>query len=97
MVKIIHEHLDNRLDLQEEASTELEQLLDGINLDLLVKNPRAELAAAAQGAMQLVQEFGEDAAREGVRFANVVKKRIEDEKEIPVEAGDDPKKNAGEL
>lgn len=91
--KVIHTHLDNRLDIQETAAGEVEKIVSGINVVAILKDPQMELALAAQEALRICEKSAQDAATEGVRFARDVRQRIEDEKTIIFEKSKDPSLN----
>lgn len=97
MDKLIHRHLDNRLDIQEEAAAKVEGILERIDLKSLMRNPEAELARVANEAMKTAHSYAQRAATEGVRFAGEVKKKDEADKKIFFQDTADPKANEGEL
>lgn len=92
MDRIIHGHLDARLDIQEKASETVEQHLR-FNFDALLKNPEAELARVASDALKIVEGFASDAAQEGLSFAKKVKLREEQDRPIVFTDSKDPNLN----
>jgi hypothetical protein len=73
--KIIHKHLDNRLDLQEASTKMMDGVLSDISIKSILKDPTGELARIAHIAMGITETFANDAAKEGLRFASDVKKK----------------------
>ena len=72
MDKILHKHLDNRLDIQESAKKMLEAVLDSIDLKAVVTKPEAELARIGHVAMGIAEAHAREAVEEGQRFAKEV-------------------------
>lgn len=97
MDKIIHKHLNNRLDLQESASKTSAALLGSVDLNAVLEAPEAELARVIQQTMFVVEEYAPDAAKEGLRFANEAKERHSKDKPIVYQDSQDPKLNEGQL
>lgn len=75
MDKAIHKHLDNRLDIQDEAAKMLEEVLASIDLKRAIKDPRKELAGIAHVAMGVAEAHAKDAMDEGIRFAREVREK----------------------
>lgn len=97
MDKIIHKHLNARLDLQEEASKSVLNLLGAIDLNAVIKNPEVELAKVTQQALFIAEEFAPEAAMEGLRFALEAQARHKKDKPIVYQDSTDPKLNEGKL
>ena len=91
MDKLIHRHLDARMDIQEVASEQLQSLVGSMSLDAILKNPEQELARLGMQALEIVKERSQDAADEGQRFAAEIK---EAGKIKPVEEDAGAKDNA---
>lgn len=95
MDKILHEHLDNRLDIQEAMTVKVDEALVKVpNIGQFIKSPGTAFAALAKTAMEIAQDFAQDAAHEGVRFAKKVQKRVDDDKAIEVQPAGDGTTNA---
>lgn len=97
MDKVIHRHLDKRMDIQEKVADKAEAAVDDLDLDALLSNPERELSRVAKVAMVLVHGNAQEAATEGQRFAREVKKKDDEDKEILFQKTRDPKANEGEL
>lgn len=93
MDKIIHRHLDNRMDIQESATKMVEEALDSINLRKIIKNPKAELSRVGHIALGVAEAHARDAVDEGVRFA----KEARAKGPVLLQKSDDPKLNEGDL
>jgi len=97
MDQVIHRHLNNRMDIQESASGAALSAVDGINFALLMQDPHAELARVAKDAMVAVYTFTQEAAHEGLRFADEVKVKDAADKKITFVDSNDPHANKGQL
>lgn len=97
MDNVIHEHLDNRIIMQNKAVAAVERVVDGLSLDALMANPQAELLRITEAAALITQAATGEAAREGLRFAKAVKKKDAQDKGIEYVDSSDPKLNKGEL
>lgn len=97
MDKIIHDHLDRRLELQDKAAEALDKAFEQMSIDALLANPQQELERIAELAQAIGSAAIKEAAKEGVRFAKAVKKRDAQDKGIIYEDSDNPRENAGEL
>ena len=93
MDKLIHGHLDRRLDIQEAASEVVDKhmLMD---IDALIEHPERELARVAMDVMTIVEGFSFDAVKEGRRFANEVRERDKQDRPILFQKTGDPEANA---
>ena len=97
MDKLIHTHLNNRMDIQESASAAALAAVDQIDFKSLLADPQAELARVAQEAMVSVYTFTQEAAHEGLRFADAVKKKDQEDKKVVFVDSNNPELNKGEL
>lgn len=93
MDKIIHKHLDRRMDLQDSATAMLDEVLNAIDLRKLLRGPKQELGNVAHVALGVAEAHAKDAVKEGIRFAKEVKAKGA----VTVDKSKDPNLNEGEL
>lgn len=97
MDKIIHKHLDNRIEIQDKLAGKIDKLIEEINIDRLIANPKAELNRVSKVALIETERLTEKAADEGIRFGQEVKKRDKQDKDVKFIKSKDPNLNKGEL
>lgn len=73
MDKVIHRHLDRRLDIQEEAAGDIDRILASLDLRKVLKDPKRALVDIGVQAMSVAEAHSKAAIEEGSRFAKEVR------------------------
>lgn len=88
--RVIHKHLDRMDAIEDSLKEEIERIINSINVDLILKNPDAELMMIiAMIKRTLLDDFIPLALEEGVKLSQDIKK----DGEIVVEDSNNPNLN----
>jgi hypothetical protein len=95
METIVNKHVDKLETIEAEVEKLVGQVLKRVNIKALMLTPRAELDRVnAEVYDEYLKTHVPEALKAGVDFAQMVKNKIEADKEIPVPDTGNPKLNA---
>jgi hypothetical protein len=86
--KVIVDHYKKIKELEESLKAEVDEIINLIDVDALIDDPKSELDYVSGEVIQLIEdEFIERAAELGVEFGKMIDSKIDRGKEIVVETG----------
>lgn len=89
--KTIHSHLDEMDILEEKFKAEIDQLIDGIDRDLMFANPQAAMIEVVEAIKKLmIERYMPLAGKQGFHLADKIEK-----KDVVIDGSKDPKENEG--
>lgn len=92
--KIINTHVDKQELIEERIGNDLESALDALKINDLMQSPLDTLLLLVEGLKEhTIEEYAENAIKNGQEFARTVSKLKRSGKDIVVEKSNDPKLN----
>jgi len=97
MDKLINAHIDELDGLTDEIDAIVEDAVNGIDIEALVKNPTAELQRVIEEVKKVfLEEYAPQAGELGIDFAKKIQDKIDKDKTIKVDDSNDPNLNKDE-
>ncbi|MDD5355947.1 MAG: hypothetical protein PHY56_05395 [Candidatus Omnitrophica bacterium] len=94
MDKIINKHIDSIEELNRQLDMIIEQEISQIDIDAVIKDPKAELAIVVDNIRRIfLDEYVDKAIELGFDLGKVIQKKIEQDKTLKIDDSQDPKLN----
>jgi len=96
--KIINDHVDKQEEIIDQAENDLDVLMKGLKIDALIEAPLETLVALVNEMRErIVEEYAQQAVKNGNDFAKIVNKLRRTGDDIEVDDTNDPMLNEGEV
>jgi len=94
MDKVINKHIDEIEKLEEEFNADLNSIIKDIDINDVIENAEFTMSTVADDIKELFAEkYAIRAAELGIRFAEMIEKKIESDKTIKVDDSKNPTLN----
>jgi hypothetical protein len=95
MESIINKHIDSLEELSQELDVIIDNAIDDIDVEALVKDPTTELQRISDEIRDVfLEQYAPQAIELGFNFAQAINSRIDKEKAIKIQDSNNPKLNA---
>ncbi|MDD2680439.1 MAG: hypothetical protein PHO03_06555 [Candidatus Omnitrophica bacterium] len=94
MDKIINKHIDSVEELSRQLDMIIEQEISQIDIDIIIKDPQAELVRVVDNIKRIfLDEYADKAVELGFDLGRVIQKKIEQDKTIKIDDSNNPNLN----
>lgn len=94
MDKIINKHIDSVEELSRQLDIIIEQEISQIDIDIIIKDPQAELVRVVDNIKRIfLDEYADKAVELGFDLGRVIQKKIEQDKTIKIDDSNNPNLN----
>jgi asparagine synthetase A len=94
MEKVINDHIDSLEELEQELEVIIDNAIDDIDIEALVKDPTAELERVKEEIKEVfLSEYAPQAVELGFDFAKAIQERIDKDKPVKIQDSNNPELN----